>query len=200
VTLVQVVEPSRIGIPGYDQLQAEIEGLVGSINGRFTQAGWVPIHYFFRRLDRQELVAFYRLARIALVTPLKDGMNLIAKEYCAANVDESGVLVLSEFAGAAWRLGRYALVVNPYDIDGMAEAIHQASTMGREERQNRMRRLREAVRRRTIYWWAKTFLAAALVEDLAAVPHLNGIDPLNLGLVSRPTGWMRRSDEYQQTP
>jgi trehalose 6-phosphate synthase len=200
VTLVQVVEPSRTGIPEYDQLQSEIEGLVGRINGRFTQSGWVPIHYFYRRLDRQELVAFYRLARIALVTPLKDGMNLIAMEYCAANVDESGVLVLSEFAGAAWRLGRHALIVNPYDIDGMAEAIHQASEMGWEERQHRMRRLRAAVRRRDIYWWVKTFLAAALAEDLEAVPHLTGMDPLNLGLGSRPTGWMRRSDEYPQTP
>ena len=194
------IPPSRTGIPEYDQLRSEIEGLVGSINGRFTQAGWVPIHYLFRRLDRQELVAFYRLASIALVTPLKDGMNLIAMEYCASNVDESGVLVLSEFAGAARRLGRYALLVNPYDTDGVAEAIHQASAMGWEERQNRMRRLRAAVRRRDIYWWVKTFLAAALAEDLDAVPHLTGFDPLNVGLGSRPAGWMRRSDEYQQAP
>jgi trehalose 6-phosphate synthase len=127
-------------------------------------------------------------------------MNLIAMEYCASNVDESGVLVLSEFAGAAWRLGRNALLVNPYDIEGMAEAIHQAHEMGREERQNRMRRLRAAVRRRTIHWWVETFVASALAEDLDAVPQLTGTDPLNLGLGSGPDGWMRRSDEYQQTP
>jgi trehalose-6-phosphate synthase len=120
VTLVQVAVPSRLGIPEYQQLRAEVEGLVSRINGRFTEPGWVPIHYIFRSLGRSELVALYRAADIALITPLKDGMNLIAKEYCAANVENHGVLILSEFAGAARRLGRHVLLVNPYDIEGVA--------------------------------------------------------------------------------
>jgi trehalose 6-phosphate synthase len=180
VTLVQIVVPSRMGIAEYDQLRAEIEGLVGRINGRFTRPGWVPIHYIFRSLDRKELVAFYRASDIALVTPLKDGMNLVAKEYCATQVDNSGVLILSEFAGAARRLGRYALLVNPYDTDGVADAIYRAFNMSWAEREGRMRRLRRAIRRRDIFWWMDTLLRAALAKELDSVPELTGMDFLNL--------------------
>jgi trehalose 6-phosphate synthase len=161
VTFVQVAVPSRVDIPEYQHLRAEIEGLVSRINGRFTQPGWVPIHYLFRSLDRIELVAFYRAADIALITPLKDGMNLVAKEYCAANIDNNGVLILSEFAGAARSLGRYALLVNPYDLDGVADAIHHACNLSRTERQSHMRRLRQTIRTRNIFWWLETFLNAS---------------------------------------
>jgi trehalose 6-phosphate synthase len=150
-----------VNIPEYQLLRAEIEGLVSRINGRFTQPGWVPIHYLFRSLDRSELVAFYRAADIALITPLKDGMNLIAKEYCAANVDNNGVLILSEFAGAARPLGRHALLVNPHDVDGVADAIYHACTLSWTERQAHMRRLRQAIRTRNIFWWLDTFLNAS---------------------------------------
>ena len=113
IHLFQVVVPSRMGIPKYDELKIEIEQLVGEINGRYSELDWVPVHYFFRSLSSPELLAFYRAAKIALITPLKDGMNLVAKEFCACTLEEDSVLILSQFAGAAAQLGRAALIVNP---------------------------------------------------------------------------------------
>lgn len=162
VTLVQIVVPSREDIPEYRELKTEIEGLVSEINGKFTQPGWIPIQYMFRNLERTELLAYYRAAEIALVTPLKDGMNLVAKEYCAAKVDTNGVLILSEFAGAATQLRRNSLLVNPYDIEGVANAIHRAYNMSRDERRSRMRRLRKSIRKRDIFWWVDFFLGQPL--------------------------------------
>jgi trehalose 6-phosphate synthase len=155
------VVPSRENIPAYQGLKTEIEGLVSEINGKFTQPGWIPIHYIFRNLERSELLAYYRAAEIGLVTPLKDGMNLVAKEYCAANTDKNGVLILSEFAGTATQLRRHALLVNPYDIEGIANAIYQAANMSMDQRQMRMYRLRKSVRRRDLFWWLNSFLQAA---------------------------------------
>src|SRR5665811_2588942 len=111
-----------------------------------TRGGWAPIQYLFRHLDREELVAHYVAADVALLTPLKDGMNLVAKEYCASNTDNLGTLILSEFAGAASQLHRWALTVNPHDLDGVAAAIHAACTMTRGEKRNRMRHLRRLVK------------------------------------------------------
>lgn len=162
VTLMQIVVPSREDIHQYQTLKAEVEGLVSEINGKFTRLGWVPIHYMFRNLERTELLAYYRAAEIALVTPLKDGMNLVAKEYCASNKDKTGVLILSEFAGAATQLRRSSLLVNPYDIEGVANAIHQAHNMDMSERRSRMRRLRKSIRNRDIYWWVDLFLREAV--------------------------------------
>lgn len=161
LTLVQIVVPSREDIFQYKALRSEIEGLVSEINGKFTHAGWIPIHYLYRHLDRDELLAYYRAADIAYITPLKDGMNLVAKEYCAANVDGNGVLIISEFAGAAYQLGKYSLLVHPYDIIGMANTIYRAYKMGADERQRRMQRLRKAIARRDVYWWVDSYLAAA---------------------------------------
>ncbi len=172
ISLVQVVVPSREGVLEYQNLKSEIERLVGEINGRFTTSGWVPIHYLYRSLDRYELLAYYRLAEIALITPLKDGMNLVSKEYCACNLEENGVLILSEFAGAAAQLHRWAIMVNPYDVEGVSNAIHQAFHMNHGERQARMGRLRGAIRRRDIFWWVNTFLKAALAKDLHAFPYV----------------------------
>lgn len=170
VTLVQVVVPSREDIPGYHDLKMEIERLVGEINGQFTQSGWVPIHYIFRSLSRLELLAYYRASHIALVTPLKDGMNLVAKEFCAADVSEHGALVLSEFAGAAAQLQKGALIVNPYDIEEVADALHQAFVMSADERRSRMRKMRRAVRDHDIFWWVDAFLRAAIAKDLSDFP------------------------------
>ena len=164
VSMVQIVVPSREDIPEYQELRSEIEGLVGEINGEFTEPGWIPIHYMFRSLERSELLAYYRAADIALITPLKDGMNLIAKEYCTANKDKGGVLILSEFAGAATQLRRNALLVNPYDIVGVANAIHRAYKMSEDERRLRMRRLRKAIARRDIFWWVDSFLHTATAD------------------------------------
>jgi len=161
ISLIQIVVPSREDIPEYQALRAEIEGLVSEINGKFTLPGWIPVHYMYRSFARTDLLAHYRAADIALITPLKDGMNLVAKEYCAAKTDNSGVLILSNFAGAASQLYKNSLLVNPYDVEGVADAIYQAYRMGPDEQQRRMRRLRQSVARRDIFWWVDFFFWAA---------------------------------------
>lgn len=162
VTLVQVVVPSRDDVPGHTALRAEIERLVGEINGRFSRPGWVPVHYYHRTLAPADLVAHYRAADVALITPLKEGMNLVAKEFCAANLEENGVLVLSEFAGAASQLAAGALTVNPHNTAATARTLIRALEMGAEERTARMRSLRQEVRRHDVHRWVDSFLAAAL--------------------------------------
>ena len=157
-------------MPQYQSLKAEIERLVGEINGRFTLDGWVPIHYLYRSLDRNELLAHYRAAHIGLVTPLIDGMNLVAKEYCACKINEDGVLILSEFAGAATQLHRGAILVNPYDINGVSEAIYTAFKMNDEDKKNRMRRMRDHINRQDIFWWADTYLNAMLLKPVIDLP------------------------------
>lgn len=161
VSLVQVVVPSREGIPEYSDLKEQIEKQVGQINGQFSRHGWVPVHYYYRSLDRTQLAAYYRRADAALVTPLKDGMNLVAKEYCAAQVEGDGALVLSEFAGAAAQLRDGALLVNPFDVSATAKALHRALDLPDEERRRRMEALRAAVRGRDIFRWTESFLRAA---------------------------------------
>jgi trehalose 6-phosphate synthase len=159
-TLVQVVVPSREDIPKYQELKQEVERLVTSINGRFTRDGWVPIHYVYRRLNRDELLAHYKAADIALITPLKDGMNLVAKEFCAAQNGNEGVLIVSEFAGAAQQLRTGALVVNPNDLDGVANAIRRAMMFSQTERLCRMRTMRRSIARENVSTWAESFCDA----------------------------------------
>jgi trehalose 6-phosphate synthase len=149
--------PSREDIPKYSELKAEIQVTVSEINGRYGEPGWMPVHYIHRSLDRPELLAYYRAADIALVTPLKDGMNLVAKEYCAARVNNDGVLILSEFAGAAFQLHGGALLVNPYHTRAVAEAIRNAYEMPASEQRRRMRKSRARVRREDIYRWRDAF-------------------------------------------
>jgi trehalose 6-phosphate synthase/phosphatase len=170
VMLFQVLVPSREDIPRYQNQKVEIEQLVGEINGRFTRSGWVPIHYLYRSLEPERLLAYYQAADVALVTPLKDGMNLVAKEYCAAHLDEAGVLVLSEFAGAAPQLQRGAFLVNPFDTEGVADALERALSLPAAERRARMHRLRRAVREYDIYHWLDEFLDAAVSKELADFP------------------------------
>jgi len=171
VTLIQIVVPSRADIPQYQELKSRIENLVGEINGRFTRpGGWVPIHYVFRALEPNDLLAFYHACQIALITPLKDGMNLVAKEYCACDPDENGVLILSEFAGAAVQMASGALLVNPCDIEAVADTLHTAFLMSGSERRARMRRLRRGIRRQDVFWWVDTFMSAATGAITAARP------------------------------
>src|SRR5215210_7870962 len=144
VRLVQVAVPSRTGVEAYQEYRALVEGLVGRINGDFGTPRWVPVHYIFRSLSEQELVALYRAADVMLVTPLRDGMNLVAKEFVASRTDGDGVLVLSEFAGASWELPE-AIQVNPYDVEGTAESCYRALTMDPEERRTRLSPLRARV-------------------------------------------------------
>ncbi len=177
INLIQVVVPSREGIPRYDALKQEIDQLVGQINGRFTQMGWVPVHYIFRSLEPRELLAYYRAAQIALVTPLKDGMNLVCKEFCACSLEEDSVLILSQFAGAAAQLGRASMVVNPYDVEQTADAIYNAYRMDAGERKYRMRRLRRNIQSQDVFWWVDSFMRAAIDKELRDFPVLEEYIP-----------------------
>jgi trehalose-6-phosphate synthase len=161
---VQVVVPSREDIPKYAELKANIQRMVSEINGCFGEPGWVPIHYIHRSLQRPQLLAYYRAADIALITPLKDGMNLVAKEYCAARVNEDGVLILSEFAGAACQLGQGALLVNPYHTRAVAAAIRLAYDMPLAEQRKRMRKLRDRVQREDLFHWRDSFCSCREVK------------------------------------
>jgi trehalose 6-phosphate synthase/phosphatase len=165
--LMQIVVPSREAVAEYKALKGEIEQLVGEINGEFSSPGWVPVHYHYRSLQRRDLVALYRMARAGFVTSLKDGMNLVAKEFVACQVDGLGALVLSEFAGAAAQLKGGALLVNPHDIEGMADALKTAFEMAPAERLRRMHVMQEVVRKQDIFWWVDCYLKAAL----GAVPE-----------------------------
>jgi trehalose 6-phosphate synthase/phosphatase len=160
ISLLQVVVPSRTLDPYYQKLKEQLEQMTGRINARFGDAGWIPIHYIFRSLDNTQLIAHYRTSEIAFITPLRDGMNLVAKEYCACSVENNGVLILSEFAGAADQLGEKALLVNPYDIEKTADTIYQAFTMPLEERQQRMRWLRNQIQRNDVHQWLRYFMRA----------------------------------------
>jgi trehalose 6-phosphate synthase len=160
ISLVQVVVPSRTLDPDYQLLKEQLDQMVGRINSRFGQSGWIPIYYIFRSLDKTQLLAHYRASEIALITPLRDGMNLVAKEYCASSVDNNGVLILSEFTGAADQLGEKALLVNPYDIEKTADTIYQASVMPFEERQERMQWLRNQIQRNDVHRWLNNFITA----------------------------------------
>lgn len=160
ISFLQVVVPSRTMVPDYIDLKSQLEQLAGHINGRFSEHCWIPLHYHYRSLDRVQLLAHYRTAEIALITPLRDGMNLVAKEYCACSVGNEGVLVLSKFAGAADQLGKHALLVNPYDIEKTADAIYQAFIMPHAERRRRMLLLRAQVRRNDVHHWLESFMSA----------------------------------------
>jgi trehalose 6-phosphate synthase len=176
-TLFQIVVPSREEIPGYRDHREAIERLVGRINGTFTSSGWVPIHYIYRSLEGPRLPAYYRAADVAFVTPLKDGMNLVAKEYCASRVSGDGVLVLSEFAGAAAELQKGALLVNPYDVEGVAATLRRALEMPGSEQRRRMQGLRRSIREHDLYHWLDAFLRAAISRDLAEFPRVEDYLP-----------------------
>lgn len=158
VTMIQVAEPSRDKVDAYITLRERVERLVGEINGDFGRVGFPVIHYIHQSQTFDELMAMYRAADVMLVTPFNDGMNLVAKEYVATRYDETGALVLSEFAGAAVEL-KDALLVNPHDIDGVKAAIMEAVEMDPEESRRRMKKLRRVVRRNDAVAWAQEFLA-----------------------------------------
>ena len=157
--LIQVMVPSRTDVKAYADLKEEIDRMVGDINGRFAETGRVPVHYLYRNLSQRALFAHYRAADVALVTPLRDGMNLVAHEYAAARMDEDGVLVLSEFAGAAKHL-KGAVLVNPYDVESTASTIQRALSMKPAEKKKRMRALRSAVMSLDVHRWADEYVSA----------------------------------------
>jgi len=154
---VQVATPSRERVEQYRLLRDEIDRLVGRLNGDLGRIGRPPIHYMHSSYPREEMAALYRAADIMVVTPFRDGMNLVAKEYVACRYDDGGALVLSEFAGAADEL-RQAWLVNPYDINGMKGALMAAHDADPRERTRRMRAMRKQVMEHDVAYWAKTFL------------------------------------------
>lgn len=170
VTLIQVAVPSREQVSEYQQLKREIDELVGRINGRFGTAIWTPIRYIHRSIPGPRLSALYRDAAVALVTPLRDGMNLVAKEFVASQVEDPGVLVLSRMAGAAETMLE-AISVNPYNIDGVATALHDALRMPEDQRETRMRALQRRERKYALGKWLDDFLgeAAETIHRMAPV-------------------------------
>ena len=158
-SFVQVAVPSREDVDEYQEIRRRVEELVGRVNGRFGTAGWLPVHYMYRSVPFQELIGAYVAADVMLVTPLRDGMNLVAKEYVATRVDGAGVLILSEFAGAAEQLVD-SILVNPYDLDALADSIAAAVTMPEQEQRRRMQRLRRVVKKWDVHDWARHSLDA----------------------------------------
>jgi len=160
VTLMQIAPPTREDVAAYADIREELEQLSGAINGELGDFDWTPVRYIHRSVPRDQLAALFRGSRVGLVTPLRDGMNLVAKEYVAAqDTDNPGVLVLSRFAGAAEDL-QEALIVNPYDIDDIAHALEQALNMPLDERLERHRALDRRVRTNDASHWRQTFLKA----------------------------------------
>ena len=157
--MVQIATPSRERLESYIRMREEIERQVGAINGNYGRIGAPAVHYLHQSLPREDLSAFYAAADVMTVTPLRDGMNLVAKEYVAARVNGGGVLLLSEFTGAAKEL-KTALMVNPYDTDGVKEALRTALTMPPAEARRRMRSLRRHVLINDVDKWARRYLTA----------------------------------------
>jgi trehalose 6-phosphate synthase len=167
IFLLQVAPPSREDVTSYQQIRANLDALSGRINGEFADFDWVPIRYVNQGYPRDQLAGMYRAARIGLVTPLRDGMNLVAKEYVAAqDPEDPGVLILSEFAGAARQLAD-AVLVNPYSPDDLADAIQYALTMPRDERIRRWKTLYSNIRDEDVVWWRKRFTDALQAPLLA---------------------------------
>src|SRR5690606_35653905 len=160
VALMQIATPTREEVEAYVDIRKELESLSGAINGRFADFNWTPVRYIHGTVPRNALAALFRVSQVGFVTPLRDGMNLVAKEYVAAqSMDNPGVLILSKFAGAAEELHE-ALIVNPYDSDDMARALCRALTMPLEERQERQQALIDRIRAKDACWWLNTYMDA----------------------------------------
>ena len=170
---MQIGAPSRTHIKRYNDLLAEVESEADRINWRFRRGTWRPIVFIKRHHTHREIEQYYRAADLCIVTSLHDGMNLVAKEFVGAREDEEGALILSRFTGASREL-RDALVVNPYDVEQLAEAIRCALEMDPEERKARMRQMRQVVRESNIYRWA-----ADLIKELAEI-RLDPFGPAHL--------------------
>ncbi len=177
VSLIMLTVPSRTDVEQYQNLKNEVDVLVGNINGEFGTLNWNPVIYFYRSMPLENLVELYSSAEVALLTPLRDGMNLVAKEYIASKVQQKGVLILSEMAGASKELGE-ALTVNPSNIHDTADAIFQALTMSDEERTKAMRAMQKRIKRYDVQKWAEDFMEtlAETIEKQSAY-HARKISP-----------------------
>lgn len=157
VSFTQIVVPSRHNVEKYKSLREEINMLVGRINSSFRTINWIPINYFYSSFPLPMLSAFYRMADIALITPMRDGMNLVSKEFVASKFDQKGVLILSEMAGASKELSD-AILINPNDINQIAEAIHTALTLPEEEQIKNMQNMQQTLQKLNIFQWMKLFM------------------------------------------
>lgn len=157
VSLLLIVVPSRDEVPSYQELKEEVDQLVGRINSKYGKISWTPIHYFYRSYPFDALSAFYRMCDVAMITPLRDGMNLVCKEYIASRPDKTGVLILSEMAGSAKELSD-ALLVNPNDIQSMANTLKKALRMPLKEQQAHIETMQESLQKYTIFNWVDLFI------------------------------------------
>ncbi len=157
---MQIVTPSRDALEAYRQKKREIDETVGRVNGRYSDGLWSPIHYQYRSFPAAELIAYYRAADIALVTPLRDGLNLVAKEYVASRINGDGAVILSEFAGVAHQLPE-AILTNPYSSEDVASALRRALEMDGAERRRRMAAMQTRVQAEDIAWWLGEFVKLA---------------------------------------
>ena len=169
VVFLQLAVPSRAQVSEYRALKRQIDELIGRVNGRFSTATWSPIRYLYQNMPNEKLVALYRDADVAFITPVRDGMNLVAKEYVTCQIDNPGVLVLSKLAGAAETMHE-AILVNPYDVDGTASGLHRALIMDEAERRSRMAALRRRERRYNVTNWVAHFLDAMPTQARGAKP------------------------------
>lgn len=157
LSLIMIVVPSRENVPEYKELKEEIDTLVGRINSKYSNFDWVPVHYFYRSFPFSELSAFYSMSDIALVTPLRDGMNLVCKEFVASKTEKKGVLILSEMAGASKEL-REAVLVNPFSVLEISQAIRTALSMTEEEQMEKMAAMQDKLRRNDVFRWVMDFM------------------------------------------
>ena len=157
VTLLLVVVPSRIGVDRYQAIKTKIDQMVGNINGAYSTLNWVPINYKYGQVPFHQLVALYSVSDAALITPLRDGMNLVSKEYVASRKDMTGVLILSELAGASKELGE-AILINPNDREEIAASIKEALEMPVEEQQSRLERMQQRLKNYDVVKWASEFI------------------------------------------
>jgi trehalose 6-phosphate synthase/phosphatase len=167
VSLVMVVVPSRDSVDRYSELKTKIDEMIGYLNGLYSSLDWSPVYYFYRAFPFEELMALYHIANFALVTPVRDGMNLVAKEYIAVKRDEPGMLILSEMAGAATEL-KQAIIINPNNIDEIEEALLEALKMPEEEKKTRMDKMRQTLSKQTVNKWAHDF-----TTELASIKEIN---------------------------
>jgi trehalose 6-phosphate synthase/phosphatase len=190
VSLAMIVVPSRDSVDRYALLKTKIDETIGTINGKFSTINWTPVYYFYHGFPFEELVALYHMADIALVTPLRDGMNLVAKEYLAAKREKSGVLILSEMAGAAIELND-ALIINPNNIEEIENAIFTALEMPEEEQMRRLKKMQQSISRKSVNKWAKDF-----VIELKAISLRN--ENLNIERIDYQTK-LKIQAEYRTT-
>lgn len=158
VSFLQIAAPTRTRLEDYIDVKKKTDEIVGRVEGKFGEPGWVPIYYYYKNYGDERLASLYMMSDFALITPTVDGLNLVAKEYIASQRDGKGVLILSEFAGVSSQLGEGALLVNPFDEDQIAESIYTALKMKPREVKERLRKLQTVVREKDIHWWVKTFL------------------------------------------